>query len=99
MSKMIAPCGIRCDECPAYIATQANDKEALTKMAADAAKQFGVEVSIEQVYCDGCLAKSDRKCGYCSECEIRACVLERNIANCAECNEYACDKLNEFLVI
>ena len=34
MSKIIAYCGLACDECPAYIATQAEDMAALEKVAA-----------------------------------------------------------------
>ena len=30
---MIATCGLTCTECPAYIATQPNDAEALAKVA------------------------------------------------------------------
>jgi len=29
-------------------------------------------------------------------CEIRKCGFEMRVANCAYCNDYACDKLNQF---
>ncbi|MBN1875577.1 MAG: DUF3795 domain-containing protein, partial [Anaerolineae bacterium] len=33
MDKIIAYCGLNCAECPAYLATQANDMEALEHVA------------------------------------------------------------------
>jgi hypothetical protein len=32
-------------------------------------------------------------------CPVRPCVLERNLENCAECDEYICDKLKERIVV
>jgi hypothetical protein len=97
MERIIAACGLVCSECPAYVATQNGDEEAIAKMAADAAAKLDREVNPEEVLCDGCLAESDRKCGYTAECEIRACVLGRGFANCAYCDEYVCEKLTGFL--
>lgn len=97
MEKIIAGCGLLCSECPAYVATQAGNEEALAKMAAGAAAKFDREVKPEEVLCDGCWAESDRKCGYIAECEIRACVVERGLANCAHCGEYPCEKLTGFM--
>ena len=34
---------------------------------------------------------------YCYECTIRLCAVERNVGTCAECDEYKCVDLNEFL--
>jgi hypothetical protein len=34
MDKIIAYCGLVCADCPAYIATPANDREALERVAA-----------------------------------------------------------------
>ena len=46
--------------------------------------------------CDGCLGSDGRKCGYCFVCQIRACGMERNVVNCAYCDDYACEKLEGF---
>ena len=46
--------------------------------------------------CDGCLGEGGRKCPYCDECAVRACALERGMANCAHCEQYACDTLLKF---
>ncbi len=46
--------------------------------------------------CDGCLSNSERLCVYCFKCQVRACGMERGMANCAHCDDYACDKLEAF---
>ncbi len=44
--------------------------------------------------CDGCLSTSGRLAEYVTEtCEIRPCVLERGLENCAYCSDYGCKKL------
>lgn len=40
MDKMIAYCGLVCTNCPAYVATQADDRDALEKVAAQWREQF-----------------------------------------------------------
>jgi len=96
MEKLIGGCGLTCNECPAYVATQANDTEAIEKMAAEALAQLGVEMDPAKAWCDGCLTASDRKCGHTSECEVRACVVERGRANCAHCEDYSCEIIDKF---
>ena len=97
MDEMIAYCGLICTDCPAYIATQTDDRDALEQMAAHAREKFNLpDITVESVACDGCLANDGRLCGYCFECQVRACGMERGLANCAHCGEYACDKLEAF---
>jgi len=106
MDKMIAYCGLTCTECPAYIATQSNSQEALEKVAAQWREQFKApEITAASIICDGCLATTGRLSGYCLQCQIRACAVERGRAvehgrvNCAHCDDYeSCEKLAEFLV-
>jgi hypothetical protein len=100
MEKMIAYCGIICSECPAYVATQANDRAALEEVAAQWREQYNSpEITADSILCDGCLAGEDaRLAGYCAVCEIRACGAERRVANCAHCNDYACEKLEGFFI-
>lgn len=97
MDKIIAYCGLVCTECPGYIATQANDQEALERVAAQWREEFNAsEITVASVLCDGCLTDEGRKCGHWSECEIRACAMERGVLNCAHCADYACDRLAGF---
>ena len=101
MDRIIAYCGLVCSECDAYVATQANDLEALEQLAQHAREAFGMEnATAEATKCDGCLADDGRQIPYCATCEIRACAVGRGIANCAHCAAYAlgdaCDKLETF---
>jgi hypothetical protein len=97
MNKIIAYCGLICTDCPAYVATQANDKAALEQVAAQWRKEYNApNITVESVICDGCLTDNGRKCSHCAECNIRACGVERGVVNCAYCTEYACNKLDKF---
>ena len=93
--RIVAYCGLICSECPAYVATQADDREALERTAAQWREEFKEpSITAESIVCDGCLAADGgRLAGYCSVCELRACAIGRDVVNCAHCDEYACDKL------
>jgi hypothetical protein len=94
--KMIAYCGLICSECPAFIATKAGDSEKIASTAAEWSKQFGVNITPENVWCDGCLV-GGRKCGHCGECEIRSCAAGKKAVNCGVCAEYeSCGKIRNF---
>lgn len=96
MDKMIAYCGLVCTDCPAYIATQADDQAALDRVAAQWRQEYDApDITAESVMCDGCLI-GGHKCSHCYQCEMRACGLERGLLNCAHCDEYACDRLQAF---
>jgi hypothetical protein len=96
MDKIIAYCGLVCTDCPAYIATQADDREALERVAAQWREEYNVPgITVESVICDGCL-NGGRKCGHCAECEIRACGVARGVVNCAHCADYGCEKIEGF---
>ncbi len=95
MDKIIAVCGITCNECPAFLATQADDTELRTKTAEEWSKMYGADIKPEHINCDGCNVEG-KKIQHCSECEIRACGMEKGLMNCSQCAEYPCDKLNGF---
>lgn len=96
MDGMIAYCGLICTDCPAYLATQADDREALERVAAQWREQFNEpRITADAVICDGCLDEG-RKAGYCSTCEIRACAAGHGVINCGHCDDYACEKLEGF---
>ncbi len=96
MNRIVAVCGLICTDCPAYTATQADDRAALERVAADWRQAFNApNITVESVICDGCLTEG-RKCGHCAECDIRACGVEHGVANCAHCPDYGCEKLERF---
>jgi hypothetical protein len=103
MERIVAYCGVVCSECDAYVATRANDLDALERVAQRAREEFGVEdATALTAMCDGCLDDDGRQIGYCATCEIRACALARGLGgppplNCAYCDDYACETLARFL--
>lgn len=97
MDRIVAYCGLVCSDCDAYVATQANDLEALERLARQAREEFGMEdATAENTMCDGCLRDQGRQIEYCAMCEVRACAVERGVTNCAHCAQYACETLEGF---
>jgi len=94
--RMVAYCGLICTECDAFIATQAENMEALERMAKEATKQLGAEMTVADAMCDGCRAATGRQIGYCHECAIRLCGVQKHIDNCAHCGDYPCEKIESF---
>ena len=92
---MIAFCGLNCSRCPAHVATVENDAEKALTVAKMWSHQFGINVLIEDIWCDGCLA-GGKKCAHCHQCEIRACAMEKGVQTCAHCPDYACEKILAF---
>lgn len=53
MTPMIAFCGLTCTDCPAYVATQANDYAALRRVRDQWRQEYGVSQMItDDVACD-----------------------------------------------
>lgn len=99
MDKMIAVCGIVCSECPALLATQKDDDAERKTVAESWSKMFNADIKPEDINCDGCTSGGKSLFNYCNVCEIRKCGKEKQVENCAYCNEYACDKLTEFFTM
>ena len=94
MENLIAFCGICCNECEAYIATQNNDDTQRIRIAESWSKQWNADIKPEDINCDGCAVESDSHFNYCNICEIRTCGIARDVINCAYCVNYPCDKLD-----
>jgi len=98
MKEMISYCGLNCTTCPIYLATKETDKTSKSKIIyeiIDKCKEhYGLEYKFEDINdCDGCKSESGKLFFVCSNCEIRKCATEKEIENCAYCNEYACNNL------
>ncbi len=96
MKKIISICGINCSECKAYIATQNDDDAARIEVAETWSKMYDTDIDPQDIVCDGCTTEGGRHFNYCNICEIRACGIERGLANCAACEDYICDRLEGF---
>ena len=95
MSKIIAVCGLICDDCRAFIASQ-NDDDELRKEVVKAWSTKEEPLKLEDIDCDGCTA-GRRLHSFCAVCDVRICGLQRKVANCAYCENYPCDKLERLL--
>jgi hypothetical protein len=99
MEKMIAFCGINCAECPTFLATQEDNDHKREKVAEQWSKDYQMQIKAKDINCDGCLSETGRLFSHCNVCEIRKCGQEKKIENCAHCNEYPCQKLNNFFAM
>jgi len=93
MEEIIAYCGIICSDCEAYLATRAGDAEALARVAERWNREYDLDYSGDDMWCDGCLDVGGRINSFCADCAIRVCAMGRGMINCAYCEDYFCDKL------
>ena len=101
MEEILAYCGLICHSCPIYLTTREKDEEKRHKMRVEIARQikkiYGTECKTEDIGdCNGCRTEGERL--FCTDCQIRMCAKEKNIENCAHCDEYACEKLEKLFV-
>ncbi|MFX1606864.1 MAG: DUF3795 domain-containing protein [Promethearchaeota archaeon] len=91
-SRIVAPCGIVCSDCPAYLATQSNDHEKLQEIAEKWSSE-DEQYEAKDILCDGCF--SDRVHAFCAKCEARECAMQKGYRVCSICSIYPCDRLND----
>jgi len=96
MDKLMAPCGLACVECPAYVATQTGDPVDITLVAQSWSKAWRTRVPPEDIWCDGCTSSSKRKYKHAWKCKVRSCGVDRGVMTCAHCPDYICETLEAF---
>jgi len=97
---LISYCGLICSSCIIYLAAREQDKIKKEKMIYEIIRgckeYYGVDYQYEDINdCDGCKSDTGRLFFTCSNCKIRNCALGKGIENCAFCEDYACNELNE----
>ena len=90
---MIAPCGLDCAKCEAYLATQDNDMEKLKAIAKKWSDEFKVPVQAEHIICDGCNGRGRLAYNAQELCKIRKCTQVKSIENCGKCEDSYCELL------
>ncbi len=96
---MTASCGLNCEQCEAFIATQKNDDALRAKVAEEWAKNYNAPIKPEHINCTGCKS-SGVKTYYCDQlCEIRKCGIRKAVGTCADCVDYPCAVLAEMLKV
>ena len=96
-NQFVAYCGLDCEQCDAYVATQNDDQALREKTAKKWSEMNGVTITPEMINCDGC-RKDGRKTPYCeSLCPVRQCALGRKVETCGACAELeSCEKVDPF---
>lgn len=97
MAEIIGICGLTCTECAAYIAMRDDDDALRAKTAAEWSQVHNADLKPEDINCSGCTSDGEVKLGHCSVCGVRLCGIKRGVTTCAECDDYGCDTLEEFL--
>lgn len=92
----MAYCGLLCEECPVYLASQSNDevqRERLAKMYSVP----GCSFTKEDIVCEGCHATSSNKSKMCKDCPMRNCARNKGVKHCAACGKYPCKIVEQYL--
>ena len=98
MKKMIAYCGLDCEQCDAYLATVRDDPEMRERIAAEWSALNGVTILPRDINCAGCRA-SGIKTVFCDRlCPIRRCAMKKGLETCGDCPEMeTCEALGTVL--
>ncbi len=99
MAEIIARCGYKCSLCLIYRENLKKDPQNRRKFRDGVDKYYGDKLTLEECYCDGCMANdSENPALVTQDCEVRPCVIARNIDNCAYCVQYPCQTLEKRFV-
>ena len=88
----VSCCGIMCNECPVFIATERDD-DSMRKFLAHEYSDGERKFYPKDISCCGCRTVSADCNKFGKGCEIRKCCKERHVMLCAECKNYPCDKI------
>jgi hypothetical protein len=94
--KKLEYCGYTCPKDCKFRTATVNDDEAGKKEAFEVWKiteRYGVKYDPEVAFCYGCKAEGKPEGVVVSHCTVRACVREKELVCCIECDELTgCDK-------
>jgi hypothetical protein len=91
MAKMISACGLDCFTCECREATLSGDAEKKAAIAVRWSKNYDAALTAADINCVGCTAEGVHF-GWCLQCPIRTCVVDKGFKTCAECVEFPCEK-------
>ena len=98
MGDIVARCGYRCNLCLAY-RDNAKSKQDKEKFRDGVFKYYGDRLTLDECYCDGCLTDDNQNPKLIdTECQVRPCVIEKSLDNCACCDQYLCAKLTPKMI-
>ena len=89
MSEIMGLCGYRCDLCPAYN-DNINNNDNRQEISRGWKRYFEFEIPPEEIGCVGCIGEGKHAD---ADCPVRPCALEKKVENCAQCDDFICEKL------
>lgn len=95
MEEKIACCGIDCLGCEAFKATASNDDNLRDEVAAKWRQAYSPEIKASDINCTGCLSDGT-VFSFCQSCKLRTCCKDKNLSNCAKCDDYPCQTIEEY---
>ena len=96
MKEIISYCGLKCNECDAYIATKTNDDKKREETAKLWSQHYKADLKPEDINCEGCLSTGEIVFSHCKVCKVRECCRGKSLQNCAYCPDYACETLEQY---
>jgi hypothetical protein len=97
MQPILTRCGYRCDLCLAYKPNVTQNPSNQTKLSDGWFNYYGFRLPASEISCDGCMADNPKLID--QSCPVRPCAIEKGLDNCAQCEQYVCEKLKERLVV
>ena len=96
MKDIITYCGYKCN---LYLAYRNKDKDDLQKFSDGIFKYYGIRLSLEECYCNGCMTDDIESPKLIDiECKVRPCVMKKGLENCAYCDQYPCKELETKMI-
>ena len=89
MSEIMGLCSYRCDLCSAYN-DNINNNDNRQEISRGWKRYFGFEIPPEEIGCVGCIGEGKHAD---ADCPVRPCALEKKVENCAQCDDFICEKL------
>lgn len=86
--KMLAYCGLYCEQCSCRAAFASGDWAHLEHFPATYKKE---RPNLSDYDCGGCKGRS-----LCGACDIRDCAAARRLDSCADCGDFPCGRIEEF---
>lgn len=85
----LTKCGYCCDLCKAYV-PNIQKKDQRKELSEMWKQYYDLDITPEDIYCDGCRCeKIDAKL-IDNKCPVRACVTTAKVCHCGECVKYPC---------
>ncbi len=89
--KMIAYCGIYCEQCSFRAAVAEQDFKHLEPLPEKYREFREGRSNLSDYACEGCKGRN-----LCEPCKIKDCALGKGINSCAECGLFPCETLTQF---